>query len=304
MYFFRKTTLLISALKSKLFTAGSSAGERDFRPTHAVALRFGLVVDVCRFLRKSATVCCPALLLLTLSPLPARSGESAPAPMLRDDVAGYVLPLPAGWREVDDPGMLEALVRRVCVVFASNGVIPGATRIRGAVLPDDAAAAPALVVFALAYAELGLDNKAVQEIAKDAQSLTATLANALQESYLRMFPQSIMVNSHLGDDFFSLNLRTVTDFSDEAGTTRNRHLKVALTVNGALVLMTVYDGLPVAAYDEVLAASVRALRVLPEKNLLHAGPPFHASALDYLMLASAIVLFVYIFLRLRAAMRS
>jgi hypothetical protein len=192
----------------------------------------------------------------------------------------------------------------VCVVFASDGAIPGATRIRGAVLPDDAAAAPALVVFALAYAELGLDTKAVQEIAKDSQSLTATLANALQESYLRMFPKSILVNSHLGDDFFSLNLRTVTDFADEAGTTRNRHLKVALTVDGALVLMTVYDGLPVAAYDEAVAASVRALRVLPEKTLQRVNPPFQASLPDYLMLAGALVFFVYIVLRLRAAMRS
>jgi hypothetical protein len=256
-------------------------------------------------MRMSLTLCSPALLLLTLFPLPARSAEGAPAPrVLRDDVAGYVLSLPPGWREVDDPGMLEALVRRVCVVFAPDGMIPGATRIRGAVLPDDAAAAPALVVFALAYAELGLDGNAVREIAKDAKSVTATLANALQESYLRMFPQSIMVNSHLGDDFFSLNLRTVTDFADEAGTTRNRHLKVTLTVNGALVLMTAYDGPPVAAYDEALAASVRSLRALPEKALQRVNPPFQASITDYLMLAGALVFFVYIFLRLRAAMRS
>ncbi|MDR1686400.1 MAG: hypothetical protein LBR82_08195 [Desulfovibrio sp.] len=255
-------------------------------------------------MRMMFAVCFPALLILLLFPLPARSGEGAPAPVLRDDVAGYVLPLPAGWREVEDPGVLEALVRRVCVVFTSDGGISGATRIRGAVPADDAAAAPALVVFALGYAELGLDTGAVKEIAKDSQSLTATLANALQESYLRMFPQSIMVNSHLGDDFFSLNLRTVTDFADEAGTTRNRHLKVMLTVNGALVLMTVYNGLPDAAYDETLAASVRALRVLPEKILQSVNPPYRASLLDYLMLAGALVFFVYIFLRVRAAMRS
>jgi hypothetical protein len=247
-------------------------------------------------------VCFPVLLLLL--PLPARSGEGAPALVLRDDVAGYALPLPAGWREVDDPDMLESLVRRVCVVFTSDGGIPGASRVRGAVRPDDAAAAPALIVFALAYAELGLDSKAVREIAKDSPSVTANLANALQESYLRMFPQSIMVNSHLGDDFFSLNLRTVTDFADEAGTTRNRILKVALTVDGALVLMTVYDGLPVAAYDEAVAASVRALRVLPEKTLRSVDPPYQASLPDYLMLAGALVFFVYIFFRLRSAMRS
>jgi hypothetical protein len=255
-------------------------------------------------MRMTFALCFPALLLPMLFPFPARSGEGVPALVLRDDVAGYVLPLSANWREVDDPDMLEALVRRVCVVFASDSGIPGATRICGAVLPDDAAAAPALVVFALAYAELGLDAGAMQEIAKDSQSLTATLANALQESYLRMFPQSIMVNSQLGDDFFSLNLRTVTDFADEAGTTRNRRLKVALTVDGALVLMTVYDGLPVAAYDEAVAASVRALRVLPEKALQRVNPPFQASLLDYLMLAGALVFFVYIVLRLRAAMRS
>ncbi|MDR2668899.1 MAG: hypothetical protein LBC14_02960, partial [Desulfovibrio sp.] len=113
-----------------------------------------------------------------------------------------------------------------------------------------------------------------------------------------------MVNSHLGDDFFSLNLRSVTDFADEAGTTGNRHLKVMLTVNGALVLMTVYNGLPDAAYDEAVAASVRAMRVLPEKSLQRVNPPYQASLSDYLMFVGALIFFVYIVLRLRAAMRS
>ncbi|MDR3176444.1 MAG: hypothetical protein LBU06_07940 [Desulfovibrio sp.] len=234
--------------------------------------------------------------------IPHARAEEAPV-VLRDDVAGYVLPLPSGWREVDDPDVLEYLVRRVCVVFMSNGGIPGASRVKGAVLPDDAATAPVLVVFALTYADLGLDNSAVQEIAKDSRALTTNLANALQESFLRMFPQSIMINNHLGDDFFSLNLRTVADFADEAGTTRNRHLKVMLTLNGALVLMTLYDGLPNAVYDEALATSVRAMRVLPEKSLQRATSPFKASPLDYLLLVGAIAFFFYIFIRLRAAMR-
>jgi hypothetical protein len=38
--------LLIYALKSKLFTAGSSAEKRGFRSTHAVSRRIDLTADV------------------------------------------------------------------------------------------------------------------------------------------------------------------------------------------------------------------------------------------------------------------
>lgn len=136
------------------------------------------------------------------------AGEGAPSVVvLRDEAAGYVLPLPPGWRELAGPDQLRDLIPRVCVLFSTDGGIPGSSSLRGAVLPDEAAASPALIVFALDYALLGLDSEAAREIAKDSRSVTATPANALQESYLRLFPRSIRINHHLGENFFSLNLR-------------------------------------------------------------------------------------------------
>jgi hypothetical protein len=229
--------------------------------------------------------------------------EEPPPLLLQDDAAGYVLPLPAGWREITDPSGLEEIVRRVCSFFASDGRIKGASSLRGAVFPEDAAAAPALVVFALDYAVLGLDRTAVQEIAKTSREVAAALANALQKSYMQEFPQSIMLNHHLGDDFFSLNLRTVLNFEDEAGTTRNRNLKVLLAEGGALVLMAGYDGPFNTAYDAAIAASVRAMAVLPEKKLENVNPPFQSSFLDYAMILGTILFIVYLVRRFRGAGR-
>jgi hypothetical protein len=240
------------------------------------------------------------LSLWALFPLCPPAGADAPAPaLLRDDAAGYVLPLPAGWQEITDPRILEDIVRRVCVVL-----VPDGGSLRAAALPSDKIAAPALVVFTLKYATLGLDTDALQKISKDSEAVTATLANAMQEAYKQAFPQSIMINSHLGDDFFSLNLRTVLDFADEKGTTRNRHLKLMLALDGVLVLMTLYDGPQVEAYDVAIAASVREMRILPDKLLQKINPPFEASFLDYLLLILSIISVVYIIKRMRRAVRS
>jgi hypothetical protein len=229
--------------------------------------------------------------------LSARAGE--PPALLRDDAAGYILPLPAGWQEITDQRILEDMARRVCVIL-----VPDSGSLRGAAFSSDKAAAPALVVFALKYATLGLDTDALKEISKDSESVTATLANALQEAYKQAFPQSIMLNNHLGNEFFSLNLRTVLDFTDEQNSTRNRHLKVMLTLDGVLVLMTLYDGPPVAAYDAAIAASVREMLIFPDKQLQRVNPPFKASFLDYLLVTVSIVAVVYVIKRMRRAMRS
>ncbi|MDR0826323.1 MAG: hypothetical protein LBN33_00360 [Desulfovibrio sp.] len=238
------------------------------------------------------------LALCSLFPALARAAEDMAAAVLRDEAAGYILPLPAGWREVTDPGLLEDLVARVRAVFVLDaaGDVPF---LRGAVLPDDAQASPALMVFALDYTAFNLDKNAVQAIANDPQALTAAMANAMQEAYKENFPQSILINSHLGDDFFSLNLRTVLDFADERGTTRNRWIKVTFSVDRVLVLLTLYDGPPHAAYDESIASSVRAMRVLPEKALNKVLPPREITWLDYVLVVVAGLVCVFLILRVR-----
>jgi hypothetical protein len=244
------------------------------------------------------------VLVLALLPSPLY-GEETPSPLIiRDDSAGYVMALPEGWQEVSDPRLRQELALRVCSLFVSGNAINGASHIRAAVLPSDPKAAPALVVFALEYSALGLTEEAIKEIAKDSEEVTATLANAIQVSYMQKFPQSIMINNHLGDDFFSLNLRTVLDSADQAASTRNRHLRMMLTLNKALILMTVYDGPPNAGYDEAIAASVREMLVLPEQNLQRANPPYEASPLDYLLLAAALVAAFFAVRALRRFMKS
>lgn len=237
-------------------------------------------------------------------PSPLSAQEAPAPPLLRDDGAGYELPLPSSdWLEITDARLLEEQARRVCVVFMRDGVIRGASSMRGAFLPDSAPASPALIVFALDYASLGLDAEAVKDLAQKSRAVAATLANAVQESFLELFPGSIMVNSYLGEDFFALNLRSVLDFSQEEATTRHRLIRLTLTAHGALVLMTLYDGPPQAEYDRDIAASVRALRILPENALQNVRPPFEASFLDYLMLIGVILLAVYIARRFRRAKR-
>jgi hypothetical protein len=170
---------------------------------------------------------------------------------------------------------------------------------RGAVLPDSAPASPAMVVFALPYAVLGLDQQAVRNIAKNAeasQRVAASLADAMQLSYKERFPRSIMINNQLGEDFFALNLRSVLDFADEAASTRNRRMKMALAASGAVVLMAQYDGPPREDYDAAIAAGVREMIILPEQALRSVNPPFQPSPLDYALLCAAI-LAVFIFVR-------
>jgi len=242
---------------------------------------------------------CLAFVWLLL-PLCPQAQEAAPRDMLRDDAAGYILLLPPGWREITDAGQLAEAAGRVCAVFMRGDAIPGASCMRGAILPDSAPASPALVVFALDHAAaLGLDAQSVQDIAKNPRKFLAPLANALQESYKQMYPASIMLNSQLGDDFFVLNLSSVLDFSDEAGSTRNRRIKVMLTAAGAVVLTTQYDGPFDAKFDAPIAASVREMIVLPEKNLQSAAPPYEASFLDYALLCAAILFVVMLVRRTR-----
>ncbi|MDR1489507.1 MAG: hypothetical protein LBS65_03325 [Desulfovibrio sp.] len=250
--------------------------------------------------------CCAVLFFVAwlFLPSPLKAQDEPAPPLLRDDVAGYELPLPSsGWREISDVRLLEEQARRICVVFMRDGIIPGASLMRGAFLPDSAPASPALILFTLEYATLGLNAEAVKNMAEKPRGVAASLANAVQESYLELFPRSVMVNSYLGDDFFSLNLRSVLDFSQEEATTRNRHIRMTLTAHGALVLMTLYDGPPQAEYDRGIAASVRTLRILPDKGLQNVRPPFEASILDYLLLISAIFFTVYLARRFRRAMR-
>jgi hypothetical protein len=238
-------------------------------------------------------------------PSPLNAQEAPAHPFLRDEGAGYELPLPsADWREITDARLLEEQARRVCVVFMRDGVIRGASSMRGAFLPDSAPASPALILFTLEYATLGLDAEAVKDMAEKSRAVAATLANAVQESFRELFPGSIMINSYLGEDFFLLNLRSVLDFSQEAATTRNRYIRMTLTARGALVLMTLYDGPPQAEYDRDIAASVRTLRILPDKALQSVRPPFEASFLDYLLLIAAILFVVYLARRFRRAKRS
>jgi hypothetical protein len=184
-----------------------------------------------------------------------------------------------------------------------DGVIRGASAIRGAFLPDSAPASPALILFSLDYATLGLNAETVKDMAKKSQAVAASLADAVQESYQELFPRSIMVNSALGDDFFILNLRSVLDFSQEEATTRNRLIRMTLTAHGALLLMTLYDGPPQTIYDRDIAASVRALRILPDKAVQTLRPPFEASFLDYLLLIAAIIFAVVLAGRFRRAKR-
>jgi len=246
------------------------------------------------------------VLLVVWGVFPGRleAAEEPSRMVLHDEAAGYLLPLPAGWREVTGSGELEELVRRVAAVFLCvDGTVPGARHLRGAFLPDGGRAAPALVVFSLEYAGLGLSREAVQAIAKDARTATAGLANGIQESFMHRYPQSILVNKELGDDFFSLSVRSVGDFADEEGTTRNQHLKVMLTAGGALVLAALYEGPPDAGYDTALGGAVRELMVLPEKSLQRVNPPAGVGFLDYLMIAAAIVFAVILVGKVRRFMR-
>jgi hypothetical protein len=245
-----------------------------------------------------------AMLVLVLLPLPLHGEEGPEQFLMRDDAAGYVLALPPGWREVSDSRQTRELALRVCSLFTYGDSIPGASNMRAATFPDDPQAAPAMVVFALDYAALGLSEEAVKEIAKDSEAAIAALANAIQDSYLQKFPQSIMVNNHLGEDFFSLNLRSIMDPARPEASTRNQHLRMMLTMHKALILMTLYDGPPNALYDEVIATSVRETLILPEQNLQKVIPPREVSVLDYVLMGAALVAVFYVVRALRRFSRS
>ena len=224
--------------------------------------------------------------------------------ILRDVEAGYVLPLPVGWREVTDSSALDSLVRRVCSMFMTGDDKANLTYVRGAILPVDQKASPALVVFALDYASLGLNEAALKDITTESQTLTAGLANATQTLYMQHFPHSVKLYDRLGDDFFSLHLRTILDLADEQATTRNRYIKMLLTSERVIVLMTLYDGPSVANYEVALAKCVRELLPLAEKSLDKVNPPYQASGFDYLLVVLAIIVAVYVLRKVRAFMRS
>lgn len=243
------------------------------------------------------------LILSLLSSAKAHAMQETSFSLLRDEAGGYILPLPQGWQEVTNASALQELVSRLCPFFISGEGISGASHVRGAVYPDDAMARPAMVLFALDYRILGLGQADVRDIAKDSPAAIASLANAIQTVYSESYPQSIKINSHQGDDFFSLNLRSVLDFDDEAGTTRNQHVKVVLAANGALAMVTLYEGPADNAYDSAIAASVRAMRALPENALQHVNPPFQPSFFDYVLVFVAIIFVAIIVRRLRSAMR-
>ncbi|MDR2727335.1 MAG: hypothetical protein LBC10_05020 [Deltaproteobacteria bacterium] len=234
-----------------------------------------------------------ALWLLFPACVPAQEAESRL--VLRDEAAGYALLLPADWQEVTDADLLDDLVRRIGGMFLQHGRIPGAAYMRGALLPDSAPASPALIVFTLGYEAFGLGAKNVLDIADDSKIIARGLANVLQTSYLQHYPNSIMIDNYLGDDFFSLNLRSVLDFADEAGTTRNRYIKVALVASGVVILMAQYDGPPDPQRDPTIAACVREMIIVPEKTLQSVKPPYQASFLDYvLFVGAALVVFVVV----------
>ena len=243
------------------------------------------------------------LIFCLLFPTRGHAVQETSSSLLRDEAGGYILPLQQGWQEVTDTSTLQELVSRLCPFFVSGEGIPGASHIRGAVYPDDAIARPAMVVFTLDYSVLGLGRADVQDIAKDSPTAIASLANAIQTAYSESYPQSIKINSHQGEDFFSLNLRSVLDFDNEAGTTRNQHIKVVLSAKGALVMVTLYEGLANSAYDSAIAASVREMRALPESALQHVNPPFQPSFFDYVLVFVAVIFVVIIVRRLRRAMR-
>ena len=223
--------------------------------------------------------------------------------LLRDDSVGYVLALPSKWIELSGEAAVTEQVNRLCSFFIKEGEIPGAFSLRAALLPEDEVASPAMVIFSLSYPSLGLRHEEVQEMAKDSEAITAGLANALQTSYMQAFPQSIMINNHLSEEFFSLNLRTVLDFENEQETTRNRYLKVMLTAVGAVVLVAQYDGPPNSTYDRLIATSVRNLGVLPEKALRTVNPPFKPTIFDYILLFFAVIAVVILVRKLAGVMR-
>lgn len=236
-----------------------------------------------------------ALCLWLLLAVPALA-QDPPALALRDERLGYIVPLPQGWSEVTDQSRVEHYVRKVCAFLAGGKnapdmpVLAGASGIRAAALPEDTAASPALVVFLLDYAALGLNAETVRELAENSEAVAANLANALQHAYLDVFPRSIMVNSYLGEDFFSLNLRSLP----EGGAARNQHFKLILTSAGALILMTLYEGPEDAAYDSAIAASVRETIIMPEHALHQVKPPYKASFADYLLVGAALLATVVI----------
>lgn len=231
---------------------------------------------------------------------PAKAQEEPKQHSLVEDTAtGYALTLPLTWREVTEPAALEKLVNTTCALFLSKGRPAGMSAPRGFALPGDTPATPRLAIFALDYAALGLRQSDVAQIATSPTSFVAGLANAMQTSYLELFPQSIMVNSHLGEDFFTLNLRSVLDFADEHGTTQNRHLKVMLTATGAIVLLTLYEGPPTPEHDQVIPSIVRTLRVVPEKAISTVNPPYQASFLDYALFLAAIAFVIFLIRRRR-----
>ena len=243
------------------------------------------------------------LVLWCLPPASLRAEGEAAQIIFRDDQAGYVLPLPVGWQEVTDTKALDSLVRRLCSIFMTGDRIANANHLRGAILPGDQKASPALVVFSLDYySSLGLSIEAVKDIAKEPQVLMASLANSIQQLYLQHFPQSILINHRLGDDFFVLTLRTVLDFADEPGTTRNRYIKMMVTSTRLLVLMTLYDGPTVTDYEVVIAKCVREMLVLSDRSIdkvnLHEVTP-----LDYVLVILALLVAVIVIRKFRAFMR-
>ena len=251
---------------------------------------------------KSLYFLCCGLIACAVWPFSVLAEE--PRLHLRDDEAGYVVLLPDGWREVTDPLALKKLLDRVGVLFAKEGVISGASHIRGAVFADDARAAPALAVFALDYAGIGLTSNALDEMARDTRRVGAALADAMQVEYLKLFPQTVLVNSVLGEDYFYMHLRSVLDPADEQGSTRNRYIKLIFGAHVALMVLAQYDGPQNINYELALAKSTRESTALPEKKIRTRLPPYEASFLDYLMLVAAVIFGVYCFGRLRAWMRS
>lgn len=246
---------------------------------------------------RSARVALFCLLCALCCPQAALAAEGAQRAVLLDSEAGYMAPLPAGWEEAG-PDQARAAALRAGALFVVDGAIPGASGIRGALYPADAAAAPVLAVFTLDYAALGLAAAAADKVAEDARSVAAALSLALQEEYARRFPRSILVHTALGEDYFSLQLRTEDD------PPCNRHLKVMLAARGAVALAAQYDGPVNTAYEIALAGSVRETRILPGHTLQSRLPAYRPGLLDYLLLPAAVAFAAWCLARLRAWMKS
>lgn len=234
------------------------------------------------------------------NPTDRDSGLESTYILLQDDQAGYSVSLPIAWEELRDLGSLNSIIPRVCEPFVENGHIPGATGLHGAVLSGRSTASPAVAIFALDYTSLGLTRNFIERMAETPEAITVPLSEALQKLYLERFPQSVMTANKPGEDYFSLNLRTVSDLTNEKETTRNRQLKVLLTADGAVMLMSIYDGPPDGKYETDIAFIMRGLRHLPEKSLKTLVPPYETSFFDYILVFGCVLIVFFVIRRLRS----